>query len=132
MAALEQGARELLAQPLLAWVTTLTKDGAPHTTGVWIDVDGDEVVFNTAVGRVKERHLRADPRISVALHDPANQWHTLSVTGTAQLVTDGADAHIDAMAKKYLGKDTYPFRAPGEQRVIVRVTPQKVLYSSGG
>mgnify|MGYP001343181383 CR=1 FL=1 len=130
-ATLNDDIRALLSRPLHAWVTTLYPDGSPHSTLVWVDVDGDEVLFNTAVGRVKERHLRRDPRVSVGVADPDNPYHLVSVTGTATLQSEGADAHIDRLAKKYLGQDAYPFRQPGEQRVIVRIRPRKVIYSAG-
>lgn len=131
MGKLDDGAKELLEKPFHGWVTTLTADGSPHSTVVWVDVDGDDVLFNTAVGRVKEKHLRKDPRVSVGVLDPEDRYHLVSVTGTATLDTEGADAHIDRLAKKYLGVDSYPFRQPGEQRIIVRITPSKVVYNAG-
>jgi len=88
------------------------------------------VIFNTAVGRAKERYLRQDPRVSLIVVDPENPYRWVSVSGTAELDTDGADDVIDRLAKKYLGKDEYPWRNPAEQRVIVRVKPEKV--SSAG
>ncbi|ABW11062.1 pyridoxamine 5'-phosphate oxidase-related FMN-binding [Parafrankia sp. EAN1pec] len=131
MGKLDDGAKELLEKPFHGWVTTLTADGSPHSTVVWVDVDGGDVLFNTAVGRVKEKHLRKDPRVSVGVLDPEDRYHLVSVTGTATLDTEGADAHIDRLAKKYLGVDSYPFRKPGEQRIIVRITPSKVVYNAG-
>jgi PPOX class probable F420-dependent enzyme len=132
VAGLTEDAKALLRKPYLAWATTVRPDGSLHSTVVWVDVDGDDVLFNTAIGRAKERHLRKDPRISVSVLDPENGYHTVSVSGIAQLETEGADSVIDALAKKYLGKDTYPFRQPGEQRITVRVTPEEVIYSLGG
>lgn len=128
---LEDGAKALLNRPLLAWVTTLDSAGSPHNTVVWIDVDDDDVVFNTAVGRAKERHLRKNPTASVSVLDPDNAYHWLTVTGTAKFELDGADAHIDRLAKKYLGVDTYPGRQAGEVRVIVRIKPDKAMYRPG-
>ena len=131
MTALNEDAKELLRRPIYAWATTLYHDGSPHNTVVWVDVDGDDVVFNTAVGRVKEKHLRRDPRVSISLLDPENPYHLVSVTGTARLDTSDADAVIDALAKKYLGVDSYPGRRADEQRITVRITPDKVIYSAG-
>ncbi|GAA3114188.1 PPOX class F420-dependent oxidoreductase [Planomonospora alba] len=131
MGKLNDDAKELLRQPVHGWVTTLRPDGSPHSTVVWVDVDGDEVVFNTAVGRAKERHLRTDPRVSVSVLDPKDPFHLVSVSGTARLELDGADAVIDHLAKKYLNVDGYPYRQPGEQRVTVRVAPEHVIYSPG-
>ncbi|ACY98214.1 MULTISPECIES: PPOX class F420-dependent oxidoreductase [Thermomonospora] len=128
---LSEDAKALLRRPLHGWATTVRPDGSLHNTVVWVDVDGDDVIINTAVGRAKEKHLKADPRMAVSVKDPDNDYHYLSVSGTARLETEGADAVIDRLAKKYLGADRYPFRQPGEKRVTVRLTPEKVIYSTG-
>jgi PPOX class probable F420-dependent enzyme len=104
----------------------LRPDGTPHVTPVWVDYDGEHVVLNTAVGRAKERHLRRDPRVSMLVLDPNDMYRWVAVTGRAELTDEGADAQIDRLAKKYLGKDEYPNRRPGEQRVSVRIRPEKV------
>ncbi|GAA4195910.1 PPOX class F420-dependent oxidoreductase [Streptosporangium oxazolinicum] len=129
---LNEDAKELLGRPLHAWVTTVRPDGSLHSTVVWVDVDGDDVVFNTAVGRAKERHLRADPRVSVSVLDPEDAARLVSVSGTARLELEGADEVVDHLAKKYLGVESYPFRTPGERRVTVRVTPDDVIFNAGG
>ena len=126
MAALTEKAREFLRQPYVGEVTTIRPDGSPHTTVVWVDVDTDEVIFNTAVGRAKERYLRRDPRVSLIVVDPENSYRWVSVSGTAELDTDGADDEIDKLAKKYLGQDEYPWRNPEEQRITVRINPEHV------
>src|SRR5947209_18819370 len=126
MAALTQKARAFLEQPFVGEVTTLRDDGSPPTTVVWVDVDTDEVIFNTAVGRAKERHLRKDPRASLIVVDPQDPYKWVAVSGRAELTTEGADAEIDKLAKKYLGKDEYPWRNPEEQRVKVRIRPEHV------
>ena len=110
-------------------VTTLRQDGSPHTTVVWVDEEGGDVVFNTARGRAKDVNLEHDPRVSVLMIDPNDQYKWVSVSGPAELSEDGADAHIDKMAKKYLGVDEYPYRSAEETRVIVRVHPEKVSAS---
>ncbi|WP_344919709.1 TIGR03618 family F420-dependent PPOX class oxidoreductase [Streptosporangium oxazolinicum] len=132
MGKLNEDAKELLGRPLHAWVTTVRPDGSLHSTVVWVDVDGDDVVFNTAVGRAKERHLRADPRVSVSVLDPEDAARLVSVSGTARLELEGADEVVDHLAKKYLGVESYPFRTPGERRVTVRVTPDDVIFNAGG
>ncbi|HEY5296253.1 MAG TPA: PPOX class F420-dependent oxidoreductase [Gaiellaceae bacterium] len=110
-----------------ATVVTLREDGSPHATPVWIDTDGENVIFNTSIGRAKERHLRRDPRISVTVLPSENQQAGyVSVTGTAEITEEGAYDHIDRMAQKYLGQDKYPYLQPGEQRVIVTVKPDKI------
>ncbi|MEO3776607.1 PPOX class F420-dependent oxidoreductase [Micromonospora sp. B11E3] len=117
----------LLAEPQLAHVATVEPDGTPHVTPVWIDTDGEHIVFNTAKGRRKYENIRRNPAVGISIVDKANDFRTLWVKGTAELVEEGADEHIDKLAKKYLGQDTYPFRKPGEERVIVRVTPTQKL-----
>lgn len=108
-------------------VATLREDGTPHVTPVWVDWDGEEIVFNTVVGRMKERHLRRDPRVAIEVFKQENpQAGYVSVTGRAELEEEGADAHIDKLARKYLDEDVYPNRQPGERRVIVRITPERV------
>jgi len=126
MATLTEKQREFLDNPFAATVTTLRKDGSPHDTVVWIDTDNGNVMFNTAVGRAKERHLRNDPRVAVMVIDPENHYRWVSVSGQAELTTEGADAEIDKLSKKYLGKDEYPWRNPEEQRINVRITPEKI------
>lgn len=131
MATLTDEQRALLTRPILGWAGTHRPDGSIHSTIVWVDVDGDDVVFNTAVGRAKERYLRADSRVSVSVVNPEDGFHYISVSGTAQLELEGADATIDRLAKKYLGVDSYPFRTPEEQRITVRITPETIIWASG-
>ena len=130
MATLDQKHKEFLDHPFVGVASTLRKDGSPHNTVVWVDLDDRGLSFNTAVGRAKERHLREDPRVTVTIVDPQDAYHWLSVSGRAELTTDGADAQIDRLAKKYLGKDEYPWRSPEEQRISVRISADK-LDSSG-
>lgn len=131
MGKLTDDAKALLARPIHAWATTVRPDGSLHGTVVWIDVDGDDLIFNTAVGRAKEKHLRADPRVSISVLDPDNPYRFVSVSGTAELSTEGADEVIDKLAKKYLDADSYPMRNPQETRINVRVIPGQVVYSPG-
>lgn len=119
--------REFLRQPYYGAVTTLRSDGSPHSTVVWVDVDDDgTVMFNTATGRAKARYLRRDPRVSLIVIDPNDAYRWLALSGRAELTTEGADAHIDRLAKKYLGVDDYPWRKPTEQRITVRIEPDYV------
>jgi PPOX class probable F420-dependent enzyme len=108
-------------------VTTLRPDGTPHSTPVWVDTDGENVIFNTAVGRVKERNIRRDPHVSLVVLPAENQQAGyVSVTGTAEISEEGAVEHINKLAQKYLGREKYPWLQPGEQRVIVTITPEKI------
>jgi len=115
---------DLLREPQIANVATVMPDGTPQVTPVWIDTDGENVLFNTSKGRVKHRNLVRNPKVAISVVDKNDPYRTLIVRGTAQFVDEGADAHIDALAKKYLGVDTYPGHRADEQRVIVRVTPE--------
>jgi PPOX class probable F420-dependent enzyme len=109
-------------------VTTRRKDGTPHSTPVWIDSDDDHVMFNTAVGRAKERHLRNDPWVSITVLPSENlQSGYVVVYGRAVEFDDSsaADEHIDKMAQKYVDEEKYPWRGPGERRVIVKIAPER-------
>jgi PPOX class probable F420-dependent enzyme len=127
MAELSEREQGVLRKQAFAHLSTLDEGGAPHGSVVWVDVDGGDVLINTAEGRAKVAHVRNDPRVSVSVADPDNPYDSVSVSGTVVEDThEGADAHIDAMAKKYLGQDTYPFRAPDEVRVLLRIRPTGV------
>jgi PPOX class probable F420-dependent enzyme len=127
MAELTDAQRKFIAEnPYVGTVTTLRSDGSPHATIVWVDAENGAISFNTAVGRAKERHLRSDPRLSLTVVDPDNTYRWLSVSGRGELTTAGADDQIDRLAKKYIGRDEYPWRSPDEQRISVTITPEHV------
>ena len=116
---------DLFETKALASLATIMPDGSPQVTPVWVDFDGEAVIVNTAVGRVKDRNLQRDGRATLAVIDPKNPYRYLEVRGKViERTHEGADAHIDRMAKKYLGVDTYPNRRPGEIRVIYRILPE--------
>src|SRR5437660_9748119 len=118
---------DLFKKPAIASFATLNADGSPQVTPVWVDFDGTHVLVNTARGRVKHRNLERNPRVALSISDPENPYRYLGIQGrVTQMIDAGADAHIDRMAKKYLNKDKYPFRQPGEKRVLLKITPQKV------
>ena len=117
----------LFEKKVFAGLATVMPDGAPQVTPVWIDYDGEHVLFNTAVGRQKDKNLERDGRVAVMLVDPDNPYRYLEVRGSvAERTLDGADEHINKMAKKYLGQDVYPFRQPGETRVIFKIAPEHI------
>jgi PPOX class probable F420-dependent enzyme len=119
---LSEKARELIARPVLASLATLNPDGSPQITPLWVDRDGDEVLFNTARGRKKARNMEKDARVAVTVIDPNDAYNVVAFQGTVvEETTEGADAHIDALAKKYLGVDSYPMRREGEVRIKLRV-----------
>jgi len=120
------GFHDLIRKKSFAHLATLMPDGSPQVTPVWWDWDGRHVLVNTARGRQKDRNLRRSPRVALSIQDPENPYRYLEVRGRVVGVTeDGADAHIDGLAKRYLGVDRYPYRQPGEVRVLFRIEPEK-------
>jgi PPOX class probable F420-dependent enzyme len=110
-----------------AHLGTSMKDGAPQVTPVWFSYDGNHVLLNSAKGRLKDRNMRARPKVALSILDPENPYRYVQLMGHVVEITEtGGDAHIDALAKKYLGKDSYPWRSPGEVRVIYKVAVDKV------
>jgi PPOX class probable F420-dependent enzyme len=126
-----QAALELCRTKSLAYIGTSDEDGQPQVTPVWIDVIDGKPAFNTAAGRAKERNLRKDPRISLAIADPDDPYTYVEIQGTVTLTEDGADDFIDALAKKYLDLDAYPYRTADETRVTVLIEPDRYLGMAG-
>jgi PPOX class probable F420-dependent enzyme len=117
---------DLFRKKAFAHLATIMPDGRPQVTPVWCDFDGTFVQINSAKGRVKDRNMRRDPRVTLAIQDPDNPYRYLEVRGRVVEVTEeGADAHIDRLAKKYLGVDKYPNRREGEVRVIYKIQPER-------
>jgi len=119
--------RDLLTKKAFAHLATIMQDGSPQVTPVWFDFDGTHVRINSAKGRVKDKNMRRNRRVALAIQDPENPYRYLAVRGRVEEITEtGADAHIDALTKKYLGQDRYPHRQPGEVRVVYRIRPERV------
>lgn len=117
---------DLFAKQAFGHLATLMPDGSPQVTPVWVDYDGTHVRFNSALGRVKDKNIRRDARVAVSLQDPANPYRYLEVRGrVVEITQDGADAHIDRLTQKYLGQTSYPYRRPGEVRVLYKIEPLK-------
>jgi PPOX class probable F420-dependent enzyme len=126
-ATIPQSFRDLFDKKAFAHIATVGPDGTPQVTPVWIDFDGNQIRFNTAKGRVKAKNLERNPKVAISIQDPENPYRYVQVRGRVTEITEkGADAHIDALAKKYLGQDRYPGRKPGEVRLTVKVTPEKI------
>jgi PPOX class probable F420-dependent enzyme len=126
-ASIPQNYMDLFNKPAFGFLTTLMPDGSPQTQPVWVDFENGKVIVNTAMGRQKDKNMRRDPRVAVTLMDPDNPYRYLEIRGkVADVTQDGATSHIDKMAKKYLGKDKYPFAQPGEQRVLFKIEPEKI------
>jgi len=126
----DSSTRKLFEGKNVAFVSTLMKDGHPHITPTWIDIQDGHIFVNTAIGRIKQRNVSRDPRISISIVDQNNPYDMVTVRGRVigQITGDAADEHIDILAKKYLGKDKYPNRAPGEKRVILKIKPERVFH----
>jgi PPOX class probable F420-dependent enzyme len=129
---IEGRGEELLKAKNFCHVATLRADGTVHGVPVWVDVQDGLPVLNTAEGRAWPRNLERDPRVTLTVVNMENPYEYLEVRGrVAERTQDGADEHIDAMAKKYMDVDEYPFRQPGEQRVIIRVEPEHASVHGG-
>ena len=108
---------------------TLMKDGSPHVAPVWVDIEGNTILINTAVGRVKEKNVKRDKRVALSIFDHQNPLNMVSIRGkVVDITTEGADEHIDKLAKKYFGLDKYPYRSPDEKRIIVKIKPEKIHH----
>ena len=130
MAAIPDGAKHPFENKEMAHVATLNADGSPQVSAVWIALDGDLITFNTAEGRVKPNNLRRDGRVAISIAGEENPYENVLVQGkVVEMTNDGADADIDALAKRYLDADSYPYRQPGEERVIVKIEPEKVNHT---
>ena len=124
---LTEAAQELFREPNFAHLATLMPDGSPQVTPVWVDFDGRYILVNTAEGRRKPKNIHRDPRVAIDVIGQKDPYRMVTVRGRVVEVTnEGADEHIDKLAKKYLGQDKYPFRAPGERRVIFKIEPEYV------
>jgi PPOX class probable F420-dependent enzyme len=123
---LPQSVKKMLEDKAYGHVITFDESGKPQVTMVWLDHDGDDVVFNTAEGRLKPKNLRRDPRVIISVQDRNDPQSYAVFHGKASISEAGADAHIDKLAKRFLGADKYPFRQPGEKRLMVRVKPDRI------
>lgn len=125
---LDERDRALLEDKNFCHVATLREDGTIHDVPVWVDVEGDELVLNSAEGRVWPANLQRTGRGTFTVQNLENPYEYVMIDGRLEEAThDGADEHIDRLAKKYLGEDTYPFRQPGERRVLLRIRPERVV-----
>jgi PPOX class probable F420-dependent enzyme len=124
---LPAGVKALFEGKNFAHVATINPDGSPQVSVVWVDVEGDSILVNTAEGRIKPRNVRRDPRVAISIHSQDNPYQSATVQGEViELRHEGADAHIDKLAKKYMGVDVYPNRRADEQRVILVIRSDQV------
>jgi PPOX class probable F420-dependent enzyme len=117
---------DLFKKKAFANLATLMPDGSPQVTPVWCDYDGENVLINTAAGRVKDKNLQRDTRVSLSILDPDNPYRYLEIRGrVVERTREGADDHIDKMAKKYLGVNEYPYRSKDEVRILYKIKPER-------
>jgi PPOX class probable F420-dependent enzyme len=127
MTMIPDGFKEILKKKAFVHLATRMSDGSPQVTPVWIDMEGDYLLVNSAKGRVKDKNMRADARVALSVTDPDDPYRALMIRGRVVKITEeGAEDHIDKMAKKYLGEDRYPFKNPEETRVLYYVEPVKI------
>jgi PPOX class probable F420-dependent enzyme len=120
---------KLLLGKNFASFATLMDDGSPHVAPTWIDYDGKNILVNTAAGRIKEKNVKNDKRVALSIPNEVNPYEMVTIRGTVDEITEkNADAHIDKLAKRYLGLDKYPFRSPTEKRIIIKISPRKVFH----
>jgi PPOX class probable F420-dependent enzyme len=121
---------EIIKKKSFAFLATLMKDGSPHVSPVWIDIiDNNIILINTAKGRIKQKNVSRDPRVSISMTDDENPYSMVTIRGQViEQTSDGADEHIDKLAKKYLNTDRYPGHSPDVKRIILKIRPEKVFY----
>jgi PPOX class probable F420-dependent enzyme len=119
--------RALFEGKNIAFIATLMPDGSPQVTPVWVELDGKYIVVNTADGRVKARNVARDPRVAISVFEHGDPYTMVAVRGVVTEVTDeGADESIDRLAAKYIDQSPYPWRSPGERRIILRIRPEYI------
>jgi len=124
---MSEGVRKLFEEANFGHLATVMPDGSPQVTAVWVDYDGTHILVNTAEGRQKPRNIRRDPRVAIDVVRQGSEYAFAQVRGrVVEITSEGAEEHIDRLAKKYLGRDKYPFRQPGEERIIFKIAPEHV------
>src|SRR5919199_3910207 len=120
---------KIIKKKSFAFLGTLMKDGSPHVSPVWIDIIDNTILINTAKGRIKQKNVSRDPRVSISLIDEENPYSMVTIRGQViEQTSNGADEHIDKLAKKYLNIDRYPGHSPNTKRIILRIRPEKAFY----
>ncbi len=124
---MSEGVKKLFEEANFGHLATVMPDGSPQVTAVWVDYDGTHILVNTAEGRQKPRNIRRDPRVAIDVVRQGSEYAFAQVRGrVVEITSEGAEEHIDRLAKKYLGRDTYPFRQASERRIILKIAPEHV------
>ena len=126
MATLTDRQAQLLLDKNFGSLATLKADGSPQVTPVWVDWDGEYVIVNTLLSRSKPHQVERDARVEIAVASSENPYQHVRISGRAELTTEGAEEHIDKLSRKYVGEDSYPWRAPGDERILIRFKPERV------
>jgi PPOX class probable F420-dependent enzyme len=126
----DNAVRKLFEGKNFVFIASLMKDGSPHVSPTWVDIENGTVLVNTAVGRIKQKNIARDGRVALAIADQNNPYDMVTVRGKVveQITGQEAEKHIDKLAKKYIDKDKYPGRAPGEKRILLKIKPEKVFH----
>ena len=126
----DSAVRKLFEGKNFAYVASLMRDGSPHVTPTWVDIDNSTILVNTAVGRIKQKNISRDGRLALAIADQINPYDMVTVRGKVieQITGPVAEEHIDKLAKNYLGKEKYPGRASGEKRILLKIKPEKIFH----
>ena len=124
---ISEGVRKLFEEANFGHLATLMPDGSPQVTPMWVDFDGTHILVNTAEGRQKPRNIRRDPRVAISILRHDSPFSFATVRGrVVEITREGAEEHIDRLARKYMGQERYPFRQPGERRIILKIAPEYV------
>jgi len=122
--------RKLFEDKNFVFLSSLMKDGSPHVTPTWADIENGNILINTAIGRIKQKNISRDPRVALAIADQNNPYDMVTIRGKVieQISGDTAEEHIDKLAKKYIGKDKYPGRSLGEKRILLKIKPERIFH----
>lgn len=119
---------DILNKKAFAHLSTIMPDGTPHNSPVWFNIENNIIQINTAIGRVKDNNMKKNSNVALSIQDPENPYSYVGIRGTViERTEDGADEHIDSLAKKYLNADNYPYRSPTERRIIYKIKPISVF-----
>jgi len=122
--------QQLLQKPVICIFATIMPDGSPHTTQTWVDTDGTFILINSVEGHQKVRNVQRDPRVMISVIDPARGMRAINIRGrVAEITKEGADLHFKKLIQRNMGDKEYPYRRPGQVRILLKITPEKILAS---